>query len=104
MNELLGLFFFLFFLLLFKNWKALQIDSVTSFYFQVFFAVKVTCGLVFWWIYSYHYHFRDTSDAFRYFDDAMVLVDMLKTNPVDYFKFLFGIGLDDPNTQNKNLK
>ena len=99
MNELLGLFFFLFFLLLFKNWKALQIDSVPSFYFQVFFAVKVSCGLVFWWIYSYHYHFRDTSDAFRYFDDAMVLADMLKTNPVDYFKFLFGIGLDDPNTQ-----
>lgn len=99
MDELLGLFFFLFFLLLFKNWKALQIEGVPSSYFQVFFGIKVTCGLILWWIYTYHYQFRDTSDAFRYFDDAMVLVEMLKTNPVDFFKFLFGIGLDDPNVQ-----
>ncbi|MGB1032901.1 MAG: hypothetical protein ACPGWM_09805, partial [Flavobacteriales bacterium] len=85
--------------LLFNKWKALQIEGVSGTFFQVFFSLKVICGLALWWIYSYHYEFRDTSDAFRYFDDAMVMVEMLKNNPIDFFRFFFGVGLDQPDVQ-----
>lgn len=56
------------------------------------FLSKVVAGIVLWAIYNYYYNDRFTSDIFRYFDDSRVLFDALKTNPVDYFKMLFGIG------------
>ncbi len=58
--------------------------------------MKILAGLALWAIYTYHYKYRETSDAFRYFDDAMVLFGTLKTDPQIYFRFLLGINLNDP--------
>ncbi len=63
---------------------------------RLVFVLKVAAGFALWAIYTFHYSYRETSDAFRYFDDAMVLFNTLKDSPTIYFQFLFGIGLDDP--------
>lgn len=63
---------------------------------QGIFLIKVLAGVLLWAIYTYHYTYRGTSDAFRYFDDAIVLYQFLGSSPKIYFQFLFGWGLEDP--------
>ena len=61
--------------------------------------VKVLAGLALWAIYTHHYSYRNTSDSFRYFDDARVVFGMLGDDPSMFFRFLLGINLDAPDTQ-----
>ena len=99
MSIALPCIYFLFCLLLIRRWKLLRINDVHPGWLQGLFIVKVIAGLSLWWIYTYHYQYRNTSDAFRYFDDSMVLLDMLRNNPLDYFRFLIGWNLDSPEMQ-----
>lgn len=64
--------------------------------FQVTFVIKVLFGLLVWAIYTYHYTYRNTSDAFRYFDSAMVMLEAFRDDPRLYFRMLFGWELDAP--------
>lgn len=61
--------------------------------------LKVAAGVGLWAIYTYHYTYRETSDAFRYYDDARVVFLMLGEDPSMFFRFLFGVNLDAPDTQ-----
>lgn len=63
---------------------------------RLVFLLKIAAGMSLWAIYTFHYSYRETSDAFRYFDDAMVLFQTLKDSPSIYFRFLFGSNLQDP--------
>ena len=53
--------------------------------------MKVLFGFFFWWIYEYYYDEKTTSDAFRFFDDGLILYDALKTNPLHYLQMITGI-------------
>ncbi|MEO0404029.1 MAG: hypothetical protein AAF193_04090, partial [Bacteroidota bacterium] len=99
MDILLPCIYFLFCLLLIRRWKLLRIKDAHPGWVQALFTIKVVAGLALWLIYTQHYQYRNTSDAFRYYDDAMVLLDMLRNNPVDYFRFLIGWNLDSPDMQ-----
>lgn len=63
------------------------------------FLLKIGAGIVLTLIYTYHYTYRDTSDAFRYFDDAAVLYGALIESPMDYLRMLTGIGGEAPHLQ-----
>ncbi|MCC7050445.1 MAG: hypothetical protein IT239_01520, partial [Bacteroidia bacterium] len=54
------------------------------------FLIKLLAGLVLYLIYTRHYVYRNTSDAFRYFDDALVVFNDILKHPKIYFKILFG--------------
>lgn len=60
------------------------------------FLLKIGVGVSLFLIYSIHYEYRNESDAFRYFDDAMVIYQSLWEEPEHFFRFLFGINLDAP--------
>lgn len=63
------------------------------------FAVKLLAGLAVWFIYTYYYPYRGTSDSFRYFDDAMHLNSYLLSEPSVWFRFLLGIDLRAPELE-----
>lgn len=92
----LPILYFLFCFLLIEKTDFFKISGISLRWIQTLFLVKCLAGLTLWWIYSYHYQYRDTSDAFRYFDDAMVVLALLKTDPDMFFRFLLGFRLDDP--------
>ena len=79
--------------------KFFRIEGISIRWIQLAMLLKVAAGIGLWAIYTYHYTYRNTSDAFRYFDDARVVFGMLGEDPSMFFRFLFGINLDAPETQ-----
>lgn len=59
------------------------------------FLLKVTCGTALTLIYTYYYANRHEADIYKYFDDARVMYRALHHRPTDYFRMLFGIGIDN---------
>lgn len=60
------------------------------------FLLKLVFGFALWAVYTFYYTDRATADIYKYFDDSKVIYNTLKTNPIDYFKLLFGIGNKTP--------
>lgn len=60
------------------------------------FLLKITAGVLMFFIYSFYYTDRATADIFKYFDDSKVMYDALFKNPLDYFRMLTGIANDSP--------
>jgi hypothetical protein len=70
--------------------RLLRINELKPIVSVGLFALKVVVGFVFYYIYSYHYTLRNTSDALKYFDDALVLHHTLGTNSTHYMQMLTG--------------
>lgn len=60
------------------------------------FYLKLLAGLSLYLIYSNYYTLRDTSDAFRYFDDARIIYEKVKSDPLLYGSMVTGIGDGKP--------
>lgn len=58
------------------------------------FLLKVLCGVVFWYIYTFHYGDRDKADIYKYFDDSKIMFDALRTNTSDFLRMFFGFDSD----------
>jgi len=58
---------------------------------QLAFVIRVAMGFVLFLIYSIYYPSRQDADTFKYFDDSRYMHEAIWTNPIDYFKMLFGI-------------
>jgi hypothetical protein len=78
-----------------KKWHFVRSSGIRFKTVKWVFGLKIGAGLILWAIYTYHYSYRNTSDAFRYFDDALVLYQTLKTEPQIYLRFLFGVNLQE---------
>ncbi len=87
---LLPLIYFALCILLIQRVKLLHIAEFNPAVSSGLFTLKIIAGLALWFIYSYHYTLRNTSDAFKYFDDALVLHKTLATNPTHYWQMLTG--------------
>lgn len=61
-----------------------------------FFALKIAFGFILFLIYSHYYPYRNTSDAFKYFDDSQVVYSTLYSDPAAFAKIVTGIDGDDP--------
>lgn len=61
------------------------------------FTLKLLAGLVLWIIYTAYFPYRNTSDSFRYFDDAMHLHGYLFEDPQVWLRFFFGWQVHAPD-------
>lgn len=61
------------------------------------FSLKLLAGFVLWVIYTSYFPYRDTSDSFRYFDDAMHLHGYLFEDPQVWIRFFFGWHVNAPD-------
>lgn len=95
-HSALVLLYLAFFSLLISKWKFFRLDAIPLRWIQAVLIVKLLAGLGLWAIYHYYYTYRETGDAFRYFDDAMILHSSLGDDPVVFWRFLFGLDLRDP--------
>ncbi len=59
------------------------------------FLLKFLAGLILWGIYSFYYPMKGHSDAFNYFNEAMVLHEALYEDPLAYLDLLVGTDLSD---------
>lgn len=78
------------FLYLISRISFFKIEGFPIRWFQRVFILKILFGVALWAIYTFYYTDRSTADIYKYFDDSKPMFDALKTNPVDYFKMLFG--------------
>ena len=58
---------------------------------QLAFVIRIAMGFLLFLIYSLHYPVRQDADTFKYFDDSKYMYEAFWTNPLDYFKMLFGV-------------
>lgn len=76
--------------------KFFNVDGISKRTFSLLFILKLFFGFSLWAIYTFYYSERATADIYKYFDDSQVIFNTLKTNPIDYFKLLSGIGNNTP--------
>lgn len=76
--------------------KFFVVDGISKRTFSILFLLKIVFGFALWAIYTFYYTDRVTADIYKYFDDSKIIFNALKTNPIDYFKILFGIGNNTP--------
>jgi len=86
--------FILFFII--QKSKFFSAGNLDKRFFHFAFLLKLFAGAAIWHIYEYHYHSRETSDIFRYYDDAGVVYSSLKSNPRHFFEILFNVNMHDP--------
>ena len=61
------------------------------------FLTKIAGGLALFVIYNYFYSPRNACDIFNYFDDGLIVHNVLFQNPMDYLRIITGIGGSDPH-------
>ncbi|MHB8260959.1 MAG: hypothetical protein ACYDCN_06930 [Bacteroidia bacterium] len=70
-------------------------NTIKPLTFVSVFLLKVLAGFFLTWIYTCYYHDRQTSDIFKYFDDAKIMFSSVTSHRYfDYIKMLTGIGND----------
>jgi hypothetical protein len=98
-EALLTIFYTLIFLWVIRKWSFLRGDGLSPNIVSFIFLLKIGFGFLLYAIYYYYYgNNRFTSDAFRFYDDSLVIYETLKTEPSHFFRLLFGVNLDRPET------
>ena len=95
MNSVLLILYILLFFWILKKWKFFSDSGITTTQLWVLFSIKLVIGFGLTWIYTAYYTNRLEADIFKYFDDSKVMYNALYSNPVDFFKMLFGYGNDN---------
>lgn len=84
------------FIFIIHKMKFFEVDGISKGLLSGIFILKIIFGLLLWAIYTFYYTDRSTADIYKYFDDSKILFDILKTNPIHFFKILFGIANNTP--------
>jgi hypothetical protein len=90
------IFYFILFCLIINKLAFFDDNVITKKWFIAIFTIKVFVSIMLTLIYTYYYTDRSTADIFKYFDDSKIMFEALKTNPLDFFKMLFGVANDSP--------
>ena len=93
MNWLLTGFYFLVFLFIIRKLKFFSPDNIPFALVAFAFLFKTIAGILLGYVYSHHY--KGEGDTFKYLLDGNTLHGILLTNPVDYFRILFGLSSDN---------
>lgn len=72
-----------------------KLPGFSSVHTLIVFYLKLGFGAALWYIYTYHYHNRLTSDVFKYYDDSKIMYNAWHHHFGDFIKMLTGIG-DSP--------
>lgn len=94
MEFTLPILYLIFFLYLVWKIKFFDPEGLTKKIIVLAFLLKVIAGFALWAIYTFHYTYRNTSDAYRFFDDAMVIFNATKDQPLDFLQIITGINAD----------
>lgn len=73
------------------------VDGISKRNITLIYLLKIVSGFALWGIYTFYYTDRATADIYKYFDDSNIIFKAIKTNPIDYFKIIFGIGNNTPH-------
>ena len=60
------------------------------------FGIKLLAGFALLLIYTFYYTDRSTADIYKYFDDSLIIHELLFVDPWSYLQILAGINLDSP--------
>ncbi len=93
---ILSIFWLLFFFWLIRKLGIFKRSALSSRSLSFYFAAKLLCGLLLYLIYTHYYPYRNTSDAFKYYDDSQVVYKTLFNDPSAYVKIVTGIDSHDP--------
>ena len=91
MEIILTIFYCLLFVILIKRVPFFQTKHISSYFLVLLFLIKVLCGIVLFFIYTYYYD-RNDADIFRLFDDAKAIYSAFPDRMGDYCKMILGIG------------
>jgi len=80
----------LFFFFLIKKWKLFDCNGISRNWLITFFGIKVLASVALYFIYTHYYTNRSEADIFKLYDASYYMYEALYTNPIDYFKMLFG--------------
>jgi hypothetical protein len=86
-------FAFILVLIIKTNW--FSVIKIPKIYLVAGFSLKVITGILLGLLYTYYYNPKD-ADTYHYFNDAKILFDSLKTNPLHYIKMLVGWDISNP--------
>ncbi len=95
MGIFLSALYIIIFWILIRNHSFFRLEGVRNESLRWIFLIKVVAGFSLLLVYTYYYTDRSTSDIYKYFDHAKVMYNALYTNPIDYFKMLFGVMNDN---------
>ena len=96
METLLVITYTLLFVFFIQKLRFFEIEGISRNVISGLFILKIIFGFFVWAVYTYYYTYRPTADVFKYFDASEVMFNTLKTNPVHFFKMLFGIDCTGP--------
>ena len=94
MEIILTIFYTAVFILLIFKMKFFAATGLPRKIITAVFLLKIMFGFILWFIYTCYYTYRDTNDAFRFFDDAVLVSDATKGHFLHFIQILFGINSD----------
>lgn len=77
------------------KWRFLRIDNLNASWIIVGFSIKLLMGLSLWYIYTYYYTDRATADIYKYYDDALVILEQTKGDWLLRLQFLTGYKINE---------
>lgn len=78
------------------KWRFFESPGIERIWLVALFLVKIAGGFALFVIYRYYYPSTD-GDIFHYFDDGLIIHNVLFQNPTDYLKIMTGIGASSPD-------
>lgn len=97
MSFLLPFIYTLLLLWLVKRSAHFRFEGIAAWTMPAVFLLKIAAGTALWYVYTYYYTDRSTSDIWKYFDDSGMLFSALQNSPADFLRMLTGIGDDAPH-------
>jgi len=90
--------FIILFFILINNLSFFSTESVSKTWINLALGLKILAGFTLVWIYTGYYSNRSEADIFKYYDDALVLNEILDNGFSEYAKVISGIGEVDGST------
>ena len=78
------------------KWRFFESPGIERMWLVALFLAKIAGGFALFVIYRYYYPSTD-GDIFHYFDDGLIIHNVLFQNPADYLKIMTGIGASSPD-------
>jgi hypothetical protein len=97
MSWILYVFYLSVFLFIIRKSRFFSSSVINYRWVSILFICKILGGFALWYIYSYHYSDRSSSDIFTYFDDGMIIHSSINQSFTDYLRMVTGIGSDAPH-------
>lgn len=88
------LYSFVFWIII-RNHRFFKIEGIRNEALRAVFILKLISGFLLLALYTYYYSDRSSSDVYKYFDDGTVMYNALFSQPLDYFKMVFGLMNDN---------